>query len=74
MKIVVGIIIIVAGLAMIIFREKLARDMIAFQNQTFGFHFGKRTVGLHTLLAVPFGILFIAVGFLVLTGVWQLKV
>lgn len=68
---IIGIIIIAAGVAVILFRHKFVHDIVEFQNRTFNFRFGQRTVNLHTILAIPFGVFFIIIGILILLGVFN---
>jgi len=72
-KVVIGIIVTAVGCALIVFREKFVGNIISFQNNSFGFRFGKKTTDLHTWLAIPFGLIFILVGVLIMFGVFELS-
>lgn len=71
-KIVIGIVIATVGCALIIFRERFVRKIISFQNNSFGFRFGKRTTDIHTWIAIPFGLIFIVIGVFIMLGVFEL--
>lgn len=65
---IVGIITIVAGFALIIFKEKFIRDSIAYQNKTFGFHFGEKEVNVGRWYVPLAGLVFIIIGTITLLG------
>ena len=60
----IGIIAIVAGSAVIIFRKRLVRESITFQNKVFGFRFGEKEVKMGDWLAPLAGAGFIITGIL----------
>jgi len=61
-----GIVGIVVGVLMIVFRKPFARKAVRQQNAFWGLRMGERDVRISELVAVPIGI-----GFIVL-GVWML--
>lgn len=62
----IGIGIMIAGCLMILFREKLARYFTEFQNNNFGFNFGKRITRINSWLNSFVGSLFIVCGLIIL--------
>jgi hypothetical protein len=61
-----GIVGIVVGLLMIVFRKPFARKAVRDQNAFWGLRMGERDVRISELVAVPIGISFIVM------GVWML--
>lgn len=61
-----GIVMIVLGCLVILFREQLAHYAIEFQNKNFGIKTSKRLVKLSIQLTPLFGLLFILIGVLIL--------
>jgi hypothetical protein len=61
-----GIVGIVIGVLMIVYRKRLARKAVRDQNAFWGLRMGERDVRISELLAVPFGIVWIVM------GIWML--
>jgi hypothetical protein len=61
-----GVVGIVVGVLLIVFRKPFARKTVRDQNAFWGFRMGERHVRISELVAVPIGI-----GFIVM-GVWML--
>jgi len=53
---------IILGLGLIIFRKWYAREIIEFQNRTFGFHYGEKAVVSAEWVILLCGFLFIVSG------------
>ncbi len=70
---IIGVIIMAVGFCLILFRQQFVQYVVSFQNKTFGFHFGQRTIDLHVWFAIPFGIFIVIIGILVIAGVWKFK-
>jgi hypothetical protein len=69
MNTVIGLILVLAGCATIIFRKSFVKDSIDFQNKRFGFHFGKSEIKAGQRVAPFLGIALIIMGFLYLLGI-----
>jgi hypothetical protein len=61
-RIIVGIVSVAAGVTIIILRRKFVRYSIAFQNKTFGFHFGEKDIKAGDRAAPIIGLAFIILG------------
>jgi hypothetical protein len=61
-----GIVGIVIGVLMIVYRKRLARKAVRDQNAFWGLRMGERDVRISELLAVRFGIVWIVM------GIWML--
>ncbi len=72
-NIIIGTIMVVAGVGLIIFREKFAQEAVSFQNKAFGFRFGQRTIDIGKLAIIPFSMIIIFWGILTLAGIWQFE-
>ncbi len=65
----IGIVMIAAGCALAIFREKFVRAAIQLQKENFGFKYQEKSIRRSILLAPVFGLLFVVYGILLLIGV-----
>ena len=63
-----GIVGIVVGILMIVFRKPFARKAVRDQNAFWGLRMGERDVRITELVAVPIGIGFIVIGVWMLLG------
>ena len=70
---VVGIILLLVGCAMILWRDRFARKTIEEQNRVWGFRFGEREEKRTKLIVFVVGMGFIVFGLLALSGVWQFR-
>jgi len=70
---IVGIITILAGSLAIIFRSRLANNMIEFQNRVWGFNFGEREIKAGEIWLPIFGVCAIVFGLLFLFQIIQLR-
>ena len=68
-----GLVFILSGAIVAIFNNPLARWYVAYQNQTFGFKFGKREVTVGRILNIIVGIIFIIFGTLIMTGIIEAR-
>lgn len=70
---VVGIILLLVGCAMILWRDRFARKTIEEQNRVWGFRFGEREEKRTKLIVFVVGTGFIIFGLLALSGVWEFR-
>ena len=64
-----GMVLLIIGGGLIMFRKWFARYTIDAQNWTFGFHFGKKMVQATEWLSVPFGTVLLVLGALTLLNI-----
>lgn len=70
---IIGIISILAGSLAIIFRSRLANNLVEFQNRVWGFHFGEKEIKANKILLPLFGVCAIAIGLLFLFQIIHFK-
>lgn len=63
-KMILGIVFILSGILASLFSYPLAKGYISYQNQAFGFKFGKKEIAIGRILNVVVGIVFIIFGLL----------
>ena len=74
-QIIEGLICVIAGICVIIFRDKLARYIIEFQNKSFKFHYGKTEIDGAKFICILGGDFVIVLGCLAMLGIidWHQK-
>ena len=72
-EIVAGIISLLVGCTVLLWRESLARYTIEEQNRFWGFEFGEREVKRTKIIAVAVGTGFVILGLLFLSGTWEFR-
>lgn len=63
-----GMAMLVAGVAMILFRKQLARSSVEYQNKNFGFHFKEKEIKGSSLACIIVGGVTVVTGILTLMG------
>lgn len=69
----IGVIGIVLGVIMLMFRKPFARSAMRQQNEVFGFRFGEREVGISEFIILLVAIFFVVFGLLSLLGILEVR-
>lgn len=69
----IGIVGVILGLVMLMFRKPFARSAMRQQNEVFGFRFGEREVRISEYVIFLVAIFFVVFGFLSLLGILEMK-
>jgi hypothetical protein len=72
-RIVIGVWLLAAAFLVVAFRKICARQCIEWQNKSWGFHFGERSIRASEVVITAFGILWIIFALLLLLGIIQPK-